>query len=198
MSHQMIFQKITTIFSLAAAVVFFVLGLGYSTDLYTLFYFIDPTSFMYVDGSRIYYDVQDFNRTEVLYAVILIVLAALCFMMLNNSRRKYYVTNFVSSGLFAGFSGFLSWYVYTNSLKYKEQFLTTVDFDTWKMWVEMFPNDFKMTTSTLWFDLGVVSAVIGVIAVVLVIVNVVWKVLWMAKENEAMKALKNARPEVQR
>ncbi|MBP5248507.1 MAG: hypothetical protein J6Z46_00710 [Lachnospiraceae bacterium] len=62
----------------------------------------------------------------------------------------------------------------------------------------MFPNDFKMTTSTLWFDLGVVSAVIGVIAVVLVIVNVVWKVLWMAKENEAMKALKNARPEVQR
>ncbi|MBP5248508.1 MAG: hypothetical protein J6Z46_00715 [Lachnospiraceae bacterium] len=85
MSHQMIFQKITTIFSLAAAVVFFVLGLGYSTDLYTLFYFIDPTSFMYVDGSRIYYDVQDFNRTEVLYAVILIVLAALCFMMLNNS-----------------------------------------------------------------------------------------------------------------
>ncbi|MBR6358374.1 MAG: hypothetical protein IKS11_01890 [Lachnospiraceae bacterium] len=198
MSHQMIFQKITTIFSLAAAVVFFVLGLGYSTDLYTLFYFIDSTSFMYVEGSRIYYDVQDFNRAEVLYAVILIVLAALCFMMLNNTRRKYYVTNFVSSGLFAGFAGFLSWYVYSNSVKYKEQFLTTVDFEKWQMWVDMFPNDFKMTKSTLWFDLGTASAVVGIVAVVLVIVNVIWKIVWMAKENEAMKALKTKATEVQR
>ena len=194
----MIFQKITTIFSLAAAVVFFVLGLGYSTDLYTLFYFIDSTSFMYVEGSRIYYDVQDFNRAEVLYAVILIVLAALCFMMLNNTRRKYYVTNFVSSGLFAGFAGFLSWYVYSNSVKYKEQFLTTVDFEKWQMWVDMFPNDFKMTKSTLWFDLGTASAVVGIVAVVLVIVNVIWKIVWMAKENEAMKALKTKATEVQR
>ncbi len=198
MSHQMIFQKITTIFSLAAAVVFFVLGLGYSTDLYTLFYFIDSTSFMYVEGSRIYYDVQDFNRAEVLYAVILIVLAALCFMMLNNTRRKYYVTNFVSSGLFAGFAGFLSWYVYSNSVKYKEQFLTTVDFEKWQMWVDMFPNDFKMTKSTLWFDLGTASAVVGIVAVVLVIVNVIWKIVWMAKEKEAMKALKTKATEVQR
>ena len=198
MSHQMIFQKITTIFSLAVAVVFFVLGLGYSTDLYTLFYFIDSTSFMYVEGSRIYYDVQDFNRAEVLYAVILIVLAALCFMMLNNTRRKYYVTNFVSSGLFAGFAGFLSWYVYSNSVKYKEQFLTTVDFEKWQMWVDMFPNDFKMTKSTLWFDLGTASAVVGIVAVVLVIVNVIWKIVWMAKENEAMKALKTKATEVQR
>ncbi len=194
----MIFQKITTIFSLAAAVVFFVLGLGYSTDLYTLFYFIDSTSFMYVEGSRIYYDVQDFNRAEVLYAVILIVLAALCFMMLNNTRRKYYVTNFVSSGLFAGFAVFLSWYVYSNSVKYKEQFLTTVDFEKWQMWVDMFPNDFKMTKSTLWFDLGTASAVVGIVAVVLVIVNVIWKIVWMAKENEAMKALKTKATEVQR
>ncbi len=198
MSHQMIFQKITTIFSLAAAVVFFVLGLGYSTDLYTLFYFIDSTSFMYVEGSRIYYDVQDFNRAEVLYAVILIVLAALCFMMLNNTRRKYYVTNFVSSGLFAGFACFLSWYVYSNSVKYKEQFLTTVDFEKWQMWVDMFPNDFKMTKSTLWFDLGTASAVVGIVAVVLVIVNVIWKIVWMAKEKEAMKALKTKATEVQR
>jgi hypothetical protein len=194
----MIFQKITTIFSLAAAVVFFVLGLGYSTDLYTLFYFIDSTSFMYVEGSRIYYDVQDFNRAEVLYAVILIVLAALCFMMLNNTRRKYYVTNFVSSGLFAGFACFLSWYVYSNSVKYKEQFLTTVDFEKWQMWVDMFPNDFKMTKSTLWFDLGTASAVVGIVAVVLVIVNVIWKIVWMAKEKEAMKALKTKATEVQR
>lgn len=190
MQHQMVFQKFVCIFSLAAAILFFILGLGYSTDLYTLYYFIDPTSFVYVEGSRVYYDVQDFNRALVLYAVILIVLAGICFMMLNNTRRKYYITNYVSSVVYAGFAGFLSYYVYTNSVAYKEQFLTGVDFDTWQMWVDMFPNDFQMTRSTFWFDAGKISAVVGIIAVVLVIVNLVWKTIWMNKEKAAMKGYK--------
>lgn len=196
MSLQMKFQKLVTVLGLAAAVLFFVLGLGYSTNLYTLYYFIDPTSFIYVEGSQIYYDVQDFNRTEVVYAVVMLILSALCFITLNNTRRKYYISNYVSSAIYVGFNVFTSLYVLKNASAHKVQFLTTVDFDQWAGWVEMFPNDFQMNTSTFWFDAAVAVSIIGIVIAALVVINVIWKIIWMSKEAAAMKqyaAVKEAR-----
>lgn len=188
MSLQLKFQKIITVFGLLTGVLFFVLGLGYSTNLYTLYYFIDPTSFMYVEGSRIYYDVQDFNRAEVLYAVVMLLISGFCFMTLNNKRRKYYISNYISSAIYVIFDGFLSYYVYTNTVLHKEQFLTTVDFEGWQMWVDMFPNDFTMNTSTFWFDAAMVVSAVGILAALLTIANVIWKTVWMSREKKAMLA----------
>ncbi len=188
MSLQMIYQKIITVFGLITGALFFVLGLGYSTNLYTLYYFIDPTSFMYVEGSRIYYDVQDFNRAEVLYAVILLLISGFCFMTLNNKRRKYYISNYISSAIYVAGSVSLSFYVFSNASVHKEQFLTTVDFEGWKMWVDMFPNDFVMNTSTFWFDAAMVISAVGILAAVLTVSNVIWKISWMSREKAAIRA----------
>ncbi|MCQ2536787.1 MAG: hypothetical protein MJ124_00135 [Lachnospiraceae bacterium] len=193
MLQQMKFQKLVTVLGLASAVLFFVLGLGYSTNLYTLYYFIDETSFMYVEGSRIYYDVQDFNRTEVVYAVVMLILAALCFITLNNTRRKYYISNYISSAAYVAFNVYTSYYVFTNAVAHKDQFLNTVAFDQWEFWVEMFPNDFVVNKSTFWFDAAMAVSVIGVVVAILIVANVIWKVIWMSKEAEAMKLLKTAK-----
>ncbi len=188
MSLQLKFQKIITVFGLLTGALFFVLGLGYSTNLYTLYYFIDPTSFMYVEGSRIYYDVQDFNRAEVFYAVVMLLISGFCFMTLNNKRRKYYISNYISSAIYVAFDVFLSCYVYTNVVAHKEQFLTTVDFEGWQYWVDMFPNDFSMNTSTFWFDAAMVVSAVGILTALLTIANVIWKTVWMSREKKAMLA----------
>ncbi len=189
MSAQMKCQKIIILFDLIAAAVFFVLGLGFSTDLYNLFKFIDPSSFCYVEGSRIYYDVQDFNHMEIRLSIVFILLAVAQFITMNNSRRKYYISNYITGIAYSCFAFYLAAYVYRYSVQFKEQFLTTVDFTNWKMWVEMLPN-LPYTESTFWFDAGVAVAALGIVSSLLNLANIAWKTINMIREKKAVDAFK--------
>lgn len=185
MSAQMKYQKIITVLAIIASAVFFVLGLGFATNLYTLYYFIDPSSVWYVSGSEIYYDIQPFNHTEVKLAIVMILLAVSQLITLNHTRRKYYVSNYVTGIAFSVFSIYMAVFVHENVIMYKNQFLTQVDFDGWKMWVDLFTN-LTYNDSTFWFDAAIVVSYIGVGIAVLTIINLIWKTVNMLREKKAI------------
>lgn len=183
------FQKIVCTIDLILAAVFFVLGLGYSTNLYNLYYFIDPTSVWYVPGSELYYTVQDFNHREVVLSIIFILLACSCFLAMNNTRRKYYITNFITSVGYSGFAIAISIYVYSNVTEHLNLFLTTVDFEKWHFWVDLMSGKLPYNDSTFWFTAGKLVALSGLIGSALCLSNMIWKIINMVREKKAIKLL---------
>ena len=129
---QMRFQKIACLICIIAAAVAFIYALGISTDLYDSLYNTmtnknDPHKTK-VEGSWIYYDMQDFNRTFVSVSIVLILLACLLFIMNNHTRRKYYITNYISTAAYSlGTLAVTGWYL-SNVVAFRTQYLTTVDF----------------------------------------------------------------------
>ena len=129
---------------------------------------------------------QDFNRDYVNYAIILILLACLLYIMNNHSRRKYYITNYISVALYSVGTLVVNVWAVLNISKYRTQFLTTVDFEALKAYAADWNTPY--IDSTFWFDLGYVVAVLSVLAVVALVVNTVWKVKLMRAEDLLIKS----------
>ena len=187
---QMRFQKIVCLLCLVMAAVTFVYALGISTDLYDSLYGTmtnknDPHKTK-VEGSWIYYDIQDFNRSFVNYAIVLILPACLLYIMNTHTRRKYYITNYVSVALYSlGTVGVTVWSL-INVSAFRTQYVTTVDFEALKEYAELWNSPY--IDSTFWFDLGYVVGVLSILAVAALIVNTVWKVKLMNGEAALIKA----------
>ena len=187
---QLRFQKLICLICLIMAAVTFVYALGISTDLYDSLYGTmtnknDPHKTK-VEGSWIYYDMQDFNRDYVNYAIILILLACLLYIMNTHTRRKYYITNYISVAAYSlGTLGVTVWSL-LNVTKYRTQFLTTVDFEALKEYAELWNSPY--IDSTFWFDLGYVVGIASIAAVVALVINTVWKVKLMRAEDMLIKS----------
>lgn len=187
---QMRLQKIACLICIIAAAVAFIYALGISTDLYDSLYNTmtnknDPHKTK-VEGSWIYYDMQDFNRSFVNVSIILILLACLLFIMNNHTRRKYYITNYIAAGAYSVATlAVTGWYL-KNVVAFRTQYLTTVDFEALKAYADM--GFVTYSESTFWFDLGFVVGAFAIVSVVLLVVNTVWKVKLMRGENMLIKA----------
>lgn len=187
---QLRFQKLICLICLIMAAVTFVYALGISTDLYDSLYGTmtnknDPHKTK-VEGSWIYYDMQPFNRDYVNYAIILILLACLLYIMNTHTRRKYYITNYISVAAYSlGTLGVTAWSL-RNIAEFRTQFITTVDFAALKEYAELWNSPY--IDSTFWFDLGYVVSALSILAVVALVANTVWKVELMKAEDMLIKS----------
>lgn len=181
---QMKFQKIICYLCLIAAALVFIYSLGIMTDLYDSLYVMIPDpedmSMAYVSGAEIYYDMQPFNRNLTKDGIVLILLAAFMLVMNTHVRRKYYIGNYVSIGLMTVGSIASSVWAVAKIMAYKEQFLTTVDFETLKMWSEIWGTPY--IESTFWFDVSYFVFGILLFTTVLLIVNLIWKIIVTREE----------------
>ena len=187
---QLRLQKLVCLLCLIMAAVTFIYALGISTDLYDSLYNTmtnknDPHKTK-VEGSWIYYDMQDFNRSFVNYSIILILLACLLYIMNTHTRRKYYITNYVSVAAYSLGTLAVTVWSLINVSAFRHQYLTTVDFEALKEYAEM--GFVAYSDSTFWFDLGYVVGVLSILAVAALIVNTVWKVKLMRAEDALIKA----------
>ena len=103
---QMKLQRIICILALAACVVMFLYSLGLMTDLYSMLYKTipdpeDPSSAK-VQGAFIYYDMQSFNSMLLKVSIGMILLSCALFITNTHSRRRYYIGNYISTGLYLG------------------------------------------------------------------------------------------------
>ena len=178
---QMKFQKILTLVLLLFAAVCFVFSIGITTDLYGLFLSGAIYDF---EGIEIFTDIQTYNHFAVVFSIVLICSCLLPYIFATNTRRLYYIDNYVSVGAQASFFVFYGVYIMINSIIYKTRFLTEVDFESYKEASEIF--NFKYSESTFFFDAGIVLAVVCFVMVALMIANVVWKVIIMRKEKELL------------
>ena len=102
---QLTVQNILCMAAVIVSAVVFFYALGIMTDLYDALYdtMRNPNDVFQTDvpGSIVYYNMQDFNNYFLKYSIGLILLAVLLLITNTHVRRKYYIGNYVATGLFA-------------------------------------------------------------------------------------------------
>ncbi len=187
---QLRFQKIICLLCVIAAAITFVYSLGILTDIYDGLYHVTnpkkPTDDGSVAGSTIYYQMQTFNAQFVNFSLVLILLAALLFLMNTHIRRKYYIGNYVSSILYAAASVACVVWSHIQIEAFRVQYLTTVDFEALKEICEMKNKPFIQSTFML--DLHYVVAALLLLSAGCLVYNMIWKTKMMREEAALIKA----------
>ena len=187
-------QKILCIAAIIACALTFLYALGFMTDLYDALYSTmrNPYDLTETDvpGSILYYMMQDFNKALLKYSIALILLACLLFLTQTHVRRKYYIGNYVSVGLYSVATVAYTVWAHAYIEGYKAAFLTQVDFTALQTHAKMSASAY--VASTVWCD-----ALYGVYAVLLVVtvlllLNLIWKVRLMKAEQRLIAAGKEA------
>lgn len=193
-NKQLKFQKIICLVAIILAAVYFIYSLGVITDIHdalrsTMRNKNDYTKTK-VEGSIIYYEMQDFNKAFVNYSVILILIA--CFLFVTNTqiRRKYYIGNYVAILLFCSATVALTVWAHNNLAAYAEQYMTTVNFEQLKEYSEMWGTPYLDNTNLL--DLHYYIGAFAILVVAAHIGNLIWKIVLMSAENKLIKAGKEA------
>ncbi len=183
---QLGFQKIACMLAVVTAAVWFVYCLGMITDIYDALYFtmMDPDNLenTLVSGSILYYDMQGFNQAFLSVSICLLLLSCLLYLTNTHIRRKYYIGNYVATGLYcvATVATVIWSHIQIDGFKY--QFLNTVDFEALKTYSQAF-SSIKYTESTFLLDLHLAVAGLAVVTVAALVYNVIWKRKVMAEED---------------
>lgn len=179
---QLRFQKIICLLAIITAAIWFVYSLSFITTIYEML----GTAVGIVPGAEIYTDMQGFNRSFTNYSLYAILLALLLMITNTHTRRRYYVTNYIATGVNVVSLIALPIYAFTNLSKFAEQYKTTVDMEMLKQWCEMWNT--KFTESTTLLDLNVVIGVISVLIAIGLVVNLIWKISLMRGEKKLINA----------
>ena len=185
---EMVLQKVACFLVLISSVVVFLYSLGILTDLYESFYYTirDPQNADRnpIPGSLIYYDMQPFNKTFLHLGLMLIIVAIFLFITSTHARRRYYVGNVVVivANVVAKANGRIA--------AYKQQFLTTVDFEAFKAFVDQRGGYY--TESTFWFDAKNVVFAFALICCAFLLCIMFWKFSLMKQEKALIEEGKGA------
>lgn len=186
--RQLTWQKILCFAALAVSALVFLYSLGLMTDLYDSLYatMMDPDNIedTWVTGSQVYYHMQPFNKTLLVYSIGMILLSCLLFMTSTHSRRRYYIGNLVSTGVFAAAGIGLSVWSHVQVENYKAEYLQ-INFEELQFFAEMWESPY--IDSTFWFDAH--YAVFGLLTLIalLLIGNYVWKMSLMRAEKRLIE-----------
>ena len=137
-----------------------------------------------VPGSIIYYAMQAFNRTLLILSIVQILLGVLLYLTNTHCRRRYYIGNYVATGLFAAGAIYNSVYAHINIETAKAMFLQ-VDFAALKEHAEMWGTLY--TESTFWFDVHYLVFGLLLLVSILLVANVFWKVSLMKDEAKLVE-----------
>lgn len=210
---QMKFQKVVAFVTLIAAVVSFVYALGFITTLHgTLFYTLpdpDDHTLSKVEGTQFYYELQSnvtyeeiktevdgkvvtqtvkhkdigYNDKLVMVGIGLIIVSLVLFLTNTHVRRKYYIGNYIATGLVAVANiGAAAWLM-RESAYFMGKFME-IDFEALKEFCEFWKYPYN--DSTLCFTLGYALSGLLVLVAALAVANLIWKISLMKRENKLL------------
>lgn len=192
MKAQMKFQKILSLLTLIIAAVVFVYAISFFTG--NLADIMNYGS-KYVDGAYDGADVfinagQTFvNVLEVLVIVYLVVIAV-SYIMGNNSRRNYYITNYVASGLVIAMSAVIALFGLIMIIVLMNSFYNKVDWVRMEQirdiysWNPKFQKE--VGKSPAMFIIGIVLFLVVLVNCLAWVYNLIWKIKLMKGEKELL------------
>lgn len=185
---QMTAQKILCMAAIIVSVIFFLYALGIMTDLYDSLYdtMRNPNDVYQTDvpGSIVYYQMQEFNRMFLMLSIGQILLGVLLYLTNTHCRRRYYIGNYVSTGLFIAGGVYNAVFAHYYIEIFKARFLQ-VDFAALKEHAEMWGTLY--TESTFWFDAHYFVFGLMLVVCVLLAANAVWKARLMKDERSLVE-----------
>ena len=177
--------------ALITAALVFVCSLGLSTDLYdalskTILYPDYDLDYSSVTGSRVYYDMFPFNSSFTVVSIALIIVTLALFVTNSHSRRKYYIGNYIATGLtVAAQIGMAIWCI-PQIAGFKSQFQNNVDFEELEAFSKDWGTLYIGREDTFFFDICYVVFGILIFTSLLLILNVCFKAVVMKAESEAI------------
>ena len=181
-------QKILCLALLIVSAMIFIYSLGIMTDLYDALYStirsaknLDKST---VTGSRVYYDMQDFNKLFLKLSIGMILLCVILFITNTHNRRKYYIGNYCSIALVAAGGIAFSVWAHGQIEAFKAQFLN-INFE--ELAEHAAKRKTLYTESTFWFDIHYLPFGLLLVGIVLLAANAIWKRNLM-KEEQALVA----------
>ena len=189
--RQMKAQKILSYLMLGVAAFLFAMTIGMSTDLYDILFKCIRNGKELVKGASLYTQIQDFNKLAVKLAIAVVLVSLLMFISCSHIRRKYYIFNYIATGIVAVCFIALATYIMVGVLDYKNRFLTEVDFEGLKELSEStlgHARQVKYSKSTFWLDMNIFACVLVIISAVLAVANAVWKFILERNEKNLLNA----------
>ena len=188
---QMLMQKIVCMMTLIASALVFVSSLGLSTDLYdalskTILYPDYDLDYTSVTGSRVYYDMFEFNSAFTKAGIGLILVKLILFLTNTHSRRKYYIGNYIATGLSAAAAIGVSVWGIPQIIGYKTQFQNNVNFEELLAFSKDWGTLYIGPDDTFWFDICIVIFCFLLLSAALLAANCVFKVMVMKAERRAI------------
>ena len=192
---QMTFQKIVCMLVLIASALVFVYSLGISTDLYdalsrTILYPDYDLDYTSVEGSRVYYDMFEFNSNFTKAGIGLILVTLVLFVTNTHARRKYYIGNYIAVGLSTVANIVMTLWCVPQIMAYKAQYQNNVDFEALEAFSKDWGTIYIGPEDTFWFDVSYVVFGVLLLTSCLLVVNVILKVIVMKAEKSAIGSRK--------
>lgn len=192
---QMTVQKLIVMFMLIACALSFLASLGFLTGAYEVLYPGISQRGDAFKGASLYNDFQPYNTRINNISIILIVVSLLLFITGCNTRRKYYISNYIASIAVSVFSIGASVKCIIDVLTVKNVYLTEVDFEKlYQLYQNYLENPlskkYVYSKSTIWFDLCLVAYILVIVAAILVIANLIWKIILMNSEQKLLNVSK--------
>lgn len=189
---QMTLQRVLCIVFVACSVLVFVYALGFMTDAYGM---INPLDSKTPEMRELMADMDSFDKVLVKVGIGLI-LVALCLLLTNtHTRRRYYISNYIATGMAVAASCAAIVFAHRNISELRERYYSgIIDFEAVQKALDPHPGrrppigDF--TESAFWFDAHYFVFGLLLVTAVLLILNAVWKSILMKGEKEALSANK--------
>ena len=184
--RQVRLQKIFCLLALIASALVFVYSLGLVTDLHDALrnampYESNPDR-DYVAGARIFYDIQPFNNHLMLAGLGLIIISLGLYITQTHARRRYYIGNYVSTGIWVVAAVAVAGWMHKWTEFYKAQFQKNLDFAALAQFAEENKSLNLTANDTFWFDLHYAVMAILILMAAILVANVFWKINLMKQE----------------
>ncbi len=191
---QMTLQRVLCILFIVAGVLVFVYALGFMTDAYDMLNPLDKKN-KTEEITRLMTDMDLFDRDLVKIGIGLI-LVSLCLLLTNtHTRRKYYISNYIATGLVFIASCGASVWAHQQITELRTRYYSgIIDFPAVEKALDPHPGRRAplgvFTESAFWFDVHYFVFGILLITAVLLILNAIWKSILMKRERETLSANK--------
>lgn len=141
--------------------------------------------------ATLFTDIQGFNNAMMYCGIVMVLLGVLLYVTSCNSRRNYYISNYVATGICAGGNIVMSVILLIMNGVWMGRFMN-VDFEAWNGYWEderLILGDavqVHYSESTAWFSVGFVIYALVIVASVILILNLVWKIKLMRGEKKLL------------
>ncbi len=183
------FQKILMLVTLVVAALSFVYALSFcGGTIYQYNSLYDQINKVEeVEGAEaLFLASQKYNDILIGLSVAFIVIVALNFVMASQSRRNYYVTNYVSiilTAVYAVVFAILLLVFVSNTFS----LFAAIDKEVAEFEYSLVMDDFKY--SVVNFILGYLMAALMIVNAVVLVLNLVWKIKLMKGEKQLLKGV---------
>lgn len=192
MKTQMRFQKIVMLATLVVSALTVVYGLIFATPIWAVQELTPSLSTSYrndpVNADYTYQLFQTYGVVLLWLGVVFLLLVAVCYIMACHKRRNYYITNYISLGVTAGYAVVLAVITIALTAVCHTSFVNDI------LW-DVYYNDYYMSalnqiTGVIKYSddatvciIGYVIAVLTLAVAALITYSVIWKIKLMKGEK---------------